>query len=184
MARAAQNKDDIDKYKRNLGRLRANYTGRRGRYSASDTRIKNTADEALKYLYDGITLSEGRAAAKAGRERLLNERRAANAAQRNVAHHAAAPDTRQRIGVAAAATRQRIGVAIAAPRAATADEQPPDENESNVLLDDVNERCFCESPAQIAFNAWAQAEALAGRGDAKQIGGTNDTEVAGGTDWC
>lgn len=166
-ARAAQIKADIAKHERVLEKLRAQHLGKRGRYSSSDTNKKKTADEALKYLYEGCLLAEGRAAAAAQRRRLADESQAAIVSQSGAAHHAAPPDARQHYGFAAAGAAAR---AAAAPPAAL-DEQPPDANENDELPEDVDKRYFSAASAQTKFNVWAQNEARAGRGGENMGGG-------------
>ena len=171
VARATQIKAEMEKYKLVYKCLKAHCQARCGRYSGSDSMKKNTADEALKYLHDGITLSECQAAAAAERNRLTNERWTGNAAHRSVSPHAAVPDAWQCVGVSAASAQQSVEVvntATASPQAAG--EHPPDENENDNLPEDVDKRYSSAPPVQMEFNACAQSEALVGRGG-ENVGG-------------
>ena len=67
--RKAQIGEDIARYKTQLADRTSKYKGRSGRYSGTDSRKRATAEEAIKYLYDGVTLQEGRDKLSAGGSR-------------------------------------------------------------------------------------------------------------------
>jgi len=163
-ARQAQISADIARYKAQIATLAHQYKGRSGRYNSGDSSKRATAEEALNYLYDGFTLQEGRDNAAAERQRIAAEAKASHTAVRNAQHHAAKPDARQHCGGAAAAA------SAAAPRGGAEADQPPDDEEDAQLPDGVDQRYFSASPAQKAFNAWAQGEARHSRGG-ENVGG-------------